>query len=123
MAEGFGQSTSTRVAKLKKKIKGINNPELIMMNILEIFTESEFIPDIGGYYTFIYLPKTADITYDEHPLVQVTAVERWGFKAFNYHWLAMRNYTWIEVVGKMHTIRANEIEYMRSLRFEKFVTK
>lgn len=123
MAEGFGQVSSARVAKLKKKVKDIKDPELIMMNILEIFKESEYIPDINGYYTFIYIPKTPDIRYDEHPLVQVTAIERWGFKAFNYHWLQMRNYTWVEVVGKLHTIKPNELEYLRSLRFEKFVTK
>jgi hypothetical protein len=126
MAKGFGsniQTTSTRVAKLKRLIKDIKDPEIIMMHILEVFKESEFIPDVGSYYTFVYLPKTPDITYDEHPLVAVTAVERWGFRAINFHWGQSRNYTWIEVVGKMHTIYPNEIEYMRLLSYAKFVTK
>jgi len=114
---------SSRVEQLKRKLDGSENAELIMMNILEVFTESEFIPDVGNYYTFIYIPKTSDITYDEHPLVAVTAVERWGFKGINFHWGMSRNYTWEEVVGKMHLIRNNEIEYLRSLRYAKFVTK
>lgn len=114
---------SSRVLELQRKLDGSENAELIMMNIMEVFTETEFIPDVGKYYTFIYLPKTLDITYDEHPLVAVTAVERWGFKGINFHWGTSRNYTWQEVVGKMHLIQNNEIEYLRSLRYAKFVTK
>ena len=114
---------SARTRQLEKKLKGSKDPEIIMMNILEVFKESEFIPDVGSYYTFIYLPKTDEITYDEHPLVAVTAVERWGFKGINFHWGESRNYTWIEVVGKMHTIHKSEIDYLRSLPYAKFVTK
>ena len=126
MAKGFGQEiqkSSTRVGQLKRKLDGSEDAELIMMNILEVFTESEFIPDVGKYYTFIYLPKTPDITYDEHPLVAVTGVERWGFKGINLHWGMSRNYTWQEVAGKLHVVRNNEIEYLRSLPYAKFVTK
>lgn len=114
---------ASRVPLLKSKIKGNRNAELIMMNILEVFTESEFIPDVGKYYTFIYLPKTPDITYDEHPLVAVTAVEKWGFKGINFHWEESRNYSWQEVVGKLHVVRNSEIEYLRSLPYAKIVTK
>lgn len=126
MAKGFGQEiqkSSTRVAQLKRKLDGSEDAELIMMNILEVFTESEFIPDVGKYYTFIYIPKTKEITYDEHPLVAVTNVERWGFKGINFHWGMSRNYTWQEVAGKLHIVRNNEIEYLRSLPYAKFVTK
>ena len=99
------------------------NPDDIMLSIMEVFTRSEFIPDVGKYYTFIYLAKSPDITYDQYPLVAVTSVERWGFKALNYHWNEFKNYTWQEVAGKMHVIEANEIEYMRSLPYTKFITK
>ncbi len=44
---------SSRVEKLKRKLDGSEDAELIMMNILVVFTESEFIPDVGKYYTFI----------------------------------------------------------------------
>ena len=126
MAQGFGQNIqnqSSRVSQLKRKIRNMYNPDDIMLSIMEVFTRSEFIPDVGKYYTFIYLAKTPDITYDQYPLVAVTSVERWGFKALNYHWNEFKNYTWQEVAGKMHVIEANEIEYMRSLPYTKFITK
>ena len=126
MAQGFGQNIqnqSNRVSQLKRKIKDMYNPDDIMLSIMEVFTHSEFIPDVGNYYTFIYLAKSPDITYDQYPLVAVTSVERWGFKALNYHWNEFKNYTWQEVAGRMHVIEANEIEYMRSLPYSKFITK
>ena len=126
MAQGFGQNIqnqSSRVSQLKRKIRNMYNPDDIMLSIMEVFTRSEFIPDVGKYYTFIYLAKTPDITYDQYPLIAVTAVERWGFKGLNYHWNEFKNYTWQEVAGKMHVIEANEIEYMRTLPYSKFITK
>ena len=126
MAQGFGQdiqNQSNRVSQLKKKIRNMYNPDDIMLSIMEVFTRSEFIPDVGKYYTFIYLAKTPDVTYDQYPLIAVTAVERWGFKGLNYHWNEFKNYTWQEVAGKMHVIEANEIEYMRTLPYSKFITK
>jgi hypothetical protein len=126
MAKGFGQDVqrqSLRVSQLKRKIDGSEDADTIMMNILEVFRESEFIPDVGNYYTFIYIPKTPEITYDEHPLVAVTEVQRWGFRGFNYHWRMVRNYTWQEVAGKLHVIRSNEIDYLQSLPYGKIRTK
>ena len=126
MAQGFGQNIqnqSNRISQLKRKIRNMYNPDDIMLSIMEVFTRSEFIPDVGKYYTFIYLAKTPDITYDQYPLVAVTSVERWGFKALNYHWNEFKNYTWQEVAGRMHVIEANEIEYLRSLPYSKFITK
>ena len=126
MAQGFGQdiqNQSNRVSQLKRKIRDMYNPDDIMLSIMEVFTHSEFIPDVGKYYTFIYLAKSPDITYDQYPLVAITSVERWGFKALNYHWNEFKNYTWQEVAGKMHVIEANEIEYMRTLPYSKFITK
>ena len=126
MAQGFGediQNQSNRVSQLKRKIRNMYNPDDIMLSIMEVFTRSEFIPDVGKYYTFIYLAKTSDITYDQYPLVAVTSVERWGFKALNYHWNEFKNYTWQEVAGRMHVIEPNEIEYLRSLPYSKFITK
>jgi hypothetical protein len=126
MAQGFGQNIqnqSNRISQLKRKIRNMYNPDDIMLSIMEVFTRSEFIPDVGKYYTFIYLAKSSDITYDNYPLVAVTSLERWGFKALNYHWNEFKNYTWQEVAGKMHVIEANEIEYMRTLPYSKFITK
>lgn len=126
--KGFGQyvdSSSSRVTLLKSKLKEYRytQPDDIMMAIIEVFREGEFIPDVGKYYTFIYSPKTKNITYDEFPLVAVTSVERWGFKAINFHWGQSRNYTWFEVDSKLLEVKQNEVDYLRSLRYAKFRTK
>jgi hypothetical protein len=126
MAQGFGkdiQVRSDRVSQLKRKIRNMYNSDDIMLSILEVFTESELIPEVGNYYTFVYMAKTPKIIYDQYPLIAVTSIERWGFRGFNYHWNKFRNYTWREVIGKMHVIRANEIEYLRILPYAKFIAK
>ena len=63
MAQGFGQyvgSSSKRVSLLKLKLKEYKytKPDDIMMTIMEVFREGDFIPDVGKYYTFIYSAKT-----------------------------------------------------------------
>jgi hypothetical protein len=114
---------SFRVSQLKQKIGSDINADNIMMNILEVFTEAELVPDVGNYYTFIYICKTPEITYDQFPLVAVTNVERWGFRGINFHWGDYRNYTWEEIAGKLHLVYNDEIEYLRSLRYAKMITK
>jgi hypothetical protein len=126
MAQGFGQDVqrqSPRISQLKRKLDGSEDADLIMMSIMEVFRDIEYVPDPGNYYTFVYIPKTPDIQYDEHPLVAVTEVQRWGFRGFNYHWRMMRNYTWQEVTGALHHVRQNEIDYLRSLPYGKIRTK
>lgn len=126
MPQGFGQEItkqSSRVSKLKRKLDGSEDADLIMMNIMEVFKDISFVPDVGKYYTFIYIPKTEGIVYDEHPLIAVTAIEPWGFRGINFHWGQYRNYTWIEVIGQLYNIRNDEIDYLRSLRYAKYRTK
>lgn len=126
MPQGFGQEItkqSSRVSKLKRKLDGSEDADLIMMNIMEVFKDISFVPDVGNYYTFIYIPKTEGIVYDEHPLVAVTAIEPWGFRGINFHWGQYRNYTWIEVIGQLYNVRNDEIDYLRSLRYAKYRTK
>lgn len=124
MAEGFGkdiQTSSSKVSQLRKAlaIEGAEDADLIMMNILQIFNETDLVPDSGKFYTFIYQAKTPRLEYDEHPLVAVTEVFRWGFKGYNYHWRQMRQYTWAEVVGSLHIVRENEVRYLSSLPYGK----
>lgn len=124
MAEGFGQhvGSTTRVRKLKKEIdkKNIKDPEDIMTLIMEIFTEKTWIPEVGKFYTFIYNPKTPDIKYDQHPLIACTEVQKWGFKAINFHWRESRNYTWEEVLGQLHIVKYEELDELLSLQYGKF---
>lgn len=124
MAEGFGkdiQTSSTKVSQLRKAlaIEGAEDADLIMMNILQIFNETDLIPDSGKFYTFVYQAKTPELEYDEHPLVAVTEVFRWGFKGYNYHWRQVRQYTWAEIVGSLHVVRENEVRYLSSLPYGK----
>ena len=124
MAEGFGKdvkSSSSRVLQLKKRITGLTDPESIMLEIMDVFNESEFIPDVGKYYTFIYIPKTQEIKFDQFPLIACIEIQKWGFKGLNFHWGEVRNYTWLEVAGKLHIVRNNEIDYLRSVRYAKFM--
>lgn len=124
MAQGFGQNITTqssRVSQLKRRIAGLTDSEAIMMEIMDVFRETEFIPDVGKYYTFIYLPKTQEIEFDQFPLIACIDVQRWGFRGLNFHWGTVRNYTWIEVSGKLHTIKNNEIEYLRSVPYARFL--
>jgi hypothetical protein len=124
MAEGFGKdikTSSPRVAELKRRISGLTDSESIMMEIMDVFRETEFIPDVGKYYTFIYIPKTQGIDFDQFPLIACTDIQRWGFKGLNFHWGTVRNYTWLEVAGKLHTIKNNEINYLRSVRYARFM--
>jgi len=126
MAEGFGQyvdtSTTARVRELKKRIleSGTNDPEDLMMIIMELFKEEVLYPEPGKFYTFVYNPKTPEIEYDQHPLIACTSLERWGFKAINFHWQRARQYTWSEVAGKLHTIKFNELDELLAIPYAKF---
>ena len=113
---------SERTEELQEQIEELNDADDIMMNIMEVFSQTEIIPNVGNYYTFVYNAKTPGV-FDEFPLVAVTFVDRWGFKGLNFHWGTSRNYTWNEIVGNLHVIQNDEIEYMRSLRYANFKTK
>ena len=113
---------SERTEELQEQIEGLNDPDDIMMNIMEVFTQTDLTPDAGKYYTFVYHAKTPGV-YDEFPLVAVTFVDRWGFRGLNFHWGTSRNYTWQEIVGRLHVIQNDEIDYMRTLSYANFKTK
>lgn len=125
MAEGFGQyvtGSTARVKRLKQQIdKGdIKDPEDIMLLIMENFTEKTWIPEVGKFYTFVYNPKTPEIEYDQHPLIACTEVQKWGFKAINFHWRESRNYTWEELAGQLHVVKYEELDELLALQYGKF---
>lgn len=127
MPEGFGQyvektSTTIRMRTLLKKIDqmGSGDPEDLMLIILDTLKEEVLYPEPGKFYTFVYSPKTPNIEYDQHPLIACTELYNWGFKATNFHWRKSRNYTWEEVVGKLHVIKFNELDEMLSIPYAKF---
>jgi len=110
-----------RILSAQIDLSGTTDPDDLMMNIMEIFKDDiEYAPDnVGAMYTFIYLPKTPNILYDEHPLVEITEITRWGFRGFNYHWNAIRNYTFPEIVGPMYRLYPEELKYLRAIPYKK----
>lgn len=100
---------------VKELIPVTQNPDDLMFEVIGALTDVDIVPDVGGYYTFIYKPKTPNIQYDEHPFVNVTAVFGWGFRAMNYHWNRPRQYTYQEVVGNLHIVRAMEVDDMKRI--------
>ena len=127
MAEGFGQYVSVgklppRMVELRKKIKesGSSDPEDLMMVIMEVLKEEVLYPEPGKFYTFLYRPKTPEIEYDQHPLIACTSLEKWGFRGMNFHWRKSRQYTWAEVIGKLHVIKYDELDEMLSIPYAKF---
>ena len=112
-----------RVEELKRKVLDANtsDPEEIMLLIMELFTIEEILPEVGKFYTFIYNPKTPNITYDQHPLIACVDLFKWGFRGLNFHWQDYRNYTWEEVAGKLHLVEFQELDELLTLQYGKFL--
>ena len=123
--ETFGldevENPNDRVGQLREKIEGLVDPESIMLEILSVFQETEIIPDVGKYYTFIYIPKTKALAFDNFPLIACIDIFKWGFRGVNFHWNDYRNYTWQEVAGFLHVVKDDEIEYMKTIPYGYFL--
>ena len=105
--------------------KNINNPtndqEDMMLEIMEILSSTVTpVPDVGGFYTFVYNPKTPNITYDQHPLIACTDLFQWGFRGLNFHWRKYRNYTWDELAGQLYIVNSDELDDLLKIPYEKF---
>ena len=114
---------TARVEELKARVlkENVNDPEDIMLLIMEIFTIEEIMPEPGKFYTFIYNAKTPGISYDQHPLIACMELFRWGFRGLNFHWQNYRNYTWEEVAGKLHVVQFQELDELLALQYGKFI--
>ena len=114
---------TARVEELKARVlqDNVNDPEDIMLLIMEIFTIEEIMPEPGKFYTFIYNAKTPGISYDQHPLIACVELFRWGFRGLNFHWQNYRNYTWEEVAGKLHVVQFQELDELLALQYGKFI--
>ena len=114
---------TARVEELKARVlkENVNDPEDIMLLIMEIFTIQEIVPEAGKFYTFIYNAKTPNISYDQHPLIACVEVFRWGFRGLNFHWQQYRNYTWEELPGQLHVVEFQELDELLALQYGKFI--
>lgn len=130
MAQGFGQyvdtsSSTARVKELKKRIRkaNTNDPEELMLIIMEVFKEDAIHPEVNKFYTFVYNAKTPKISYDQHPLIVCTSLYSWGFRGANFHWREHRSYTWAEVVGNLYSIKFNELDELLAIPYKKIINK
>lgn len=111
------QTKKNRIRGVLNDLIGYEDPDDIMLELLGILTKTEKVPKVGEIYTFVYRPKTRNIRYDPHPLVAVTEILPWGFRGLNYHWGEVRQYTWNEVIGDLHSIYKEELPDVRELPF------
>ncbi len=108
---------SNRIRSVVDNITGTEDADDLMINLMDVLTEGSQVPEVGGYYTFVYNPKTPNIQYDQNPLVAVTEVFQWGFRGINFHWGQMRKYTWNEISGGLYQINSDELADAREIPF------
>ena len=120
MDEEYQENATNRIEGLVDDIIALSEPDDMMLAIVDTLKEVEVIPDVGKYYTFIYLPKTPRIRYDEFPLIACVNLFRWGFRGINYHWGTYRNYDWNEVIGNLHVVYQLEVKPLRSIPYQNF---
>ena len=111
----------SRVRSIRQSLTGMENPDDLMMELMDALNDTVTpVPNVGQYYIFVYTPKTPNIRYDQNPLVGVTAIFEWGFRAINFHWNDHRQYTWNEVPGGLYEINDNELSDLDGIPFAKF---
>ena len=114
---------ANRIEAIKDKLTS-SDPEDLMLEIMDALSNTvEAIPTVGNYYTFVYNAKTPNVQYDQHPLVAVTDLFRWGFRGINFHWQSSRNYTWEELTGQVYMVKSIELDDLLAIPYAKFITK
>ena len=110
-----------RIRGISDSIIGIKDPDDIMLELLEVLTESPAQSvQVGKIYVFVYNAKTAQLRYDQNPFVEVDAVLPWGFRGYNFHWNEIRQYTWNEVAGGLYEVYASEVKDLYMIPFANF---
>ena len=123
---GFNAAAEAEDNRVRKFLSELNNqtndPEEMMLEIMGALNDTVTpIPEVGGFYTFVYNAKTPGKTYDQHPLIACTSLEQWGFKGLNFHWRKSRNYTWNELAGQLYIVQRNELDDLLNIPYGKFI--
>jgi len=123
---GFNAAEEAEDNRVKQYLSDLNNrtndPEEMMLEIMEALNDTVTpIPEVGNFYTFVYNAKTPGETYDQHPLIACTSLEKWGFKGLNFHWRKSRNYTWNELAGQLYIVQRNELDDLLNIPYGKFI--
>ena len=108
---------SNRIRSVLDNLIGNEDPDDLMLEILDAIQETGKVPSVGKYYVFVYNPKTPNIQYDQNPLVAVTNIFQWGFRGINFHWGEVRQYTWNEVPGSLYEVYAEELADLKEIPF------
>jgi len=111
---------SNRVRSVIDGVIGTEDPDDLMIELMEVLTESGKVPQSGKYYIFVYQPKTPNSQYDQNPFVAVTDVFSWGFRGINFHWGELRQYTYNEIAGQIYEVYSEEVSDVREIPFAKF---
>ena len=109
----------SRIEPYRDELDNLSSQDDIMERLIEILSDEVLYPEPGKFYTFIYNAKTPNIQYDEYPLMACTELERWGVKGFNFHLRKPRQYTWEEVIGKLHVVNYDEVDDLNALQYGK----
>lgn len=107
-----------RVRDVLNNLIGNEDPDDLMIELLNVLTEGGKIPQPGKFYIFIYRPKTPNIQYDQNPFVAVTDVFKWGFRGINFHWGEVRQYTWDEIPGGIYEVYSSEVRDLQEIPFQ-----
>ena len=83
--EEYLEDQRNRLERDVSNIIALDDADDRMLAVTEILTETEVVPDVGRYYTFIYAPKTPRIRYDQFPLIACVGIFQWGFRGYNFH--------------------------------------
>lgn len=106
-----------RIRGIMDDLIGIEDPDDIMVELLNVLQEGPKVPQVGKLYIFVYNAKTPLIRYDQNPFVAVTDIFPWGFRGENFHWREVRQYTWSEVAGGLYEVYPAEVRDLNSLNF------
>ena len=117
------QEENNRVREFLSELNNqTNDPEEMMLEIMDALNDTVTpIPDVGNFYTFVYNAKTPGESYDQHPLIACTSLERWGFRGLNFHWQKYRNYTWEELAGQLYVVQYNELDDLLAIPYAKYI--
>ena len=108
-----------RVRSIIDNVIGTEDPDDLMIELMDKLEESGKSPEPGKYYIFVYNPKTPNIRYDQNPFVAVTDIFSWGFRGIIFHWGQIRQYTWDEIPGQLYEVYSDEIADLREIPFKK----
>ena len=107
-----------RISPVLDRLIGIEDPDELMVQIIEVVNDSISPPQEGQFFIFSYQPSSTG-RFDAHPLVAVTDVYSWGFRGTNFHHGDARSYSFSNVVGNTYRVYPEEITDLQSLPFGK----